>query len=244
MRPRPLVLVAGGLALVAVLLVGILIGRSGDDGSAAPPVVPPPLPSTSTSGASVPGTAPASPEPTPTLATLGPVDTEMYDVPGGLRLPRSPSAGPTNTDNFLASGFAHTPLGAVVAAVNIAARTNGYLGEPIYRPTIERQVVGPDQQAVLRRAERTGQRQIPGPEDRVEDANVRIYGFTIDAYNPEESTVSYLLVGPVDGTITHVVIQVTMRWADDDWRLVAPASGDFSARSRIVNNPDAFHKFA
>lgn len=240
MRPRPLALVAGGLALAAVLLIGILIGRSGDSDSAIPPVGTP----APASMAPAPGTDPgSSPAPTPVLATLGPVDTEMYDMPGGLRLPRSPTAGPAVTDDFLASGFAHTPLGAAVASVNIVARVAGYMGEPIYRPTIERQVVGPYQQALLRKAELARQSEIPGPEDRVADSNTRIYGFTIDAYTPQVATISYLLVGTVDGQKQYVAPQVEVRWVDEDWRLVAPPNADFSSHARQVTDPSPFHPF-
>lgn len=241
MRSRPLAVAAGGLALVVVLVVGIVIGRGSDNGAGdgsdgtGAPRVPASAPSAGTPGA---------PDPTTALATLGPVDTAMYDLPGGVRLPRSPTAGPANTDNYLALGFARTPLGAAVAAVNIGTRTNGFMGEPIYRPTLERQVIGPGQQDLLLLAERRGNPQVPGPEDRVSAASVRYYGFTIDAYNPQVATVSYLGIVPRDGKEIYYAQQVTLRWVDGDWRLVAPPDGDFTGAAKIVSSVVAFHPFA
>ena len=62
----------------------------------------------------------------------------------GIELPVSPQAGPHFMHNGLARGFTDTPLGAVLAAVNIGVRTAAQWGPGIYRPTILHQVTGPD----------------------------------------------------------------------------------------------------
>src|SRR5579875_1098839 len=62
----------------------------------------------------------------------------------GMRLPVSANDGPRVRNGGLASGFADTPRGALLAAVNVGVRTAALWGPAIYRPTIEHQVTGPD----------------------------------------------------------------------------------------------------
>src|SRR5262249_14504728 len=62
----------------------------------------------------------------------------------GVRLPSSPADGPRETNGGLASGYSDTPLGALLAALNIAVRANAQWGPPIFGPTIRHQVTGPD----------------------------------------------------------------------------------------------------
>ena len=61
----------------------------------------------------------------------------------------SPQAGPCDTSGGLAAGFAHTPLGALLAAVNIGVRANAQWGPRIFSPVIRGQVTGPDAAALL-----------------------------------------------------------------------------------------------
>ena len=67
----------------------------------------------------------------------------------GVELPSSPAAGPRDTSGGLASGFADTPLGALLAALNIGVRANAQWGPAIFGPTIRDQVTGPDAAALL-----------------------------------------------------------------------------------------------
>ena len=67
----------------------------------------------------------------------------------GIQLPVSAKDGPRHTRGGLAWGFADTPGGALLAAVNIAVRTAAQWGPAIYQPTIRHQVTGPDTAALL-----------------------------------------------------------------------------------------------
>ena len=60
----------------------------------------------------------------------------------GVELPTSPTAGPDHRRNGLAWGFADTPAGALIAAVNIGVRANAQWGPEIFGPTIRGQVTG------------------------------------------------------------------------------------------------------
>jgi hypothetical protein len=80
-------------------------------------------------------------------AATGTPVTPVTD-PSGLRwlndhgylLPVSPQAGPRTVSGGLASGFADTPLGALVAMISIAARTAWQFGPAVFQPIIEHQV--------------------------------------------------------------------------------------------------------
>jgi len=67
----------------------------------------------------------------------------------GVELPVSAQAGPFGTSGGVAAGFAHTPLGALLAAVNIGVRANAQWGPRIFTAVIRGQVTGPDAAALL-----------------------------------------------------------------------------------------------
>jgi len=67
----------------------------------------------------------------------------------GVELPVSAQAGPFDTSGGVAAGFAHTPLGALLAAVNIGVRANAQWGPRIFTAVIRGQVTGPDAGALL-----------------------------------------------------------------------------------------------
>ena len=73
-------------------------------------------------------------------------------------LPRPPPGRATPADG-LASGFADTPQGALLAAVNIGVRTAAQWGTAIFVPTINHQVTGPATPALLH-AEETAYAQL------------------------------------------------------------------------------------
>ena len=67
----------------------------------------------------------------------------------GVELPVSAQAGPYDTSGGMAAGFAHSPLGALLAAVNIGVRANAQWGPRIFTAVIRGQVTGPDAAALL-----------------------------------------------------------------------------------------------
>ncbi|MEX5638049.1 hypothetical protein AB1460_37335 [Parafrankia sp. FMc2] len=174
---------------------------------------------------------------------IGFVDTELYELPGGERIARSPSAGPSRLDNNLATGFTRTPLGAVVAGINIAGRADGSLGEPIYRPTIERQVIGDGQVDLLRRVHRDGRPDVPATGEQTDGTGVGSHGFTLHAYTDDEATISYLLVATRGSQHKYAVYRLTVRWVDGDWKLLAPPNGDFGSVISTPTSLDGFQPF-
>ena len=94
----------GFLVVVALCALVVAIGRHGR--SPGPVAAPP----------ATQATAPATPLPTavPTAAPAGTTWT-IYET---VALPTLPGAGPAHVDGPIATGYAHTPLGALVAIAN------------------------------------------------------------------------------------------------------------------------------
>src|SRR5690606_20237071 len=86
------------------------------------------------------------------VSVVMPADLEWQEV-AGVALPVSASQGPQNTSDGLATGFAHDPAGAVLAAINIVVRVNPQNGPGVFGPTLRNQVVGPDSPALRARVE-------------------------------------------------------------------------------------------
>jgi hypothetical protein len=153
----------------------------------------------------------------------------------GTEVPLSQQAGPQQGPWPLAAGFADTPAGAVLAAVNIAARTSGQLGSAIFNPTIAQQVTGPGAGALLSAAEEdyaTAARQNPptstgGPAGTA-DASAR--AFQLTSWTAVAADIE-VLAGANNASGPGAVVHLQVRWLDGDWRLVAPASGVFAANA-------------
>ena len=151
----------------------------------------------------------------------------------GTEVPLSQNAGPRQGPWPLAAGFADTPAGAVLAAVNIAARTSGQLGPAIFTTTITRQVTGPGARALLSAARKdytTAARQDPpastgGPAGT---ASASARAFRLTSWTAATADVE-VLAGADNGSGPGAVVQLQVRWLGGDWRLVAPQSGAFPA---------------
>ena len=146
----------------------------------------------------------------------------------GIPLPVSTAAGPRDIHNGLSGGFADTPPGAVVAAVNIVVRTSAQWGPWIYRPTINHHVVGRaagtllaadnSGYAALRAAAHVAPGQPAGRGYAVEAA------YRLIRYTPGSATVAVVSEGPASNGTT--VLAVTRIHAP----LASAATGGWSPR--------------
>jgi hypothetical protein len=159
----------------------------------------------------------------------------------GTFVPVSAQAGPGRGPWPLASGYADTPAGAVLAAVNIAVRTSGQLGPDIFTATISRQVTGAGARALLSAAYQdyaTAVGQHPpartgGPAGTA-DASPR--AFRLTTWTASAATVD-VAAGADAGTGSAVVVPLQVRWISGDWRLAAPRSGTFAASAAGTDLP-------
>ena len=197
----------------------------------------------------LPAHTPARPGPAAT-ATAGPADTTSTGGPGqpqvprvslasvrwsdfyGVELPVSAQAGPRELSGGTAAGFARTPLGALLAVVNIAVRANAQWGPPIFTPVIRGQVTGPDAAALLagcraaydqaaRSAGVTGGQPL-GTVQVTEQA------FRWVTWTPAAAIIELVSAGPgPQGTTVRASTQIQAVWAGGDWKVIAPPGGNW-----------------
>lgn len=174
-------------------------------------------------------------------------------VPVGIKLPYSPSAGPAVINDRGVQGFERSPLGAVVAAINLASGLAGVDFLCIACSESAEQC----EEVVLSGARVTDKsdippetglaawRQRPGsvsavPMIRRETGEIRghtsfvldlieVSGWQMERYSSGNAVVRYVLTrsGGGGGVVT-TAMRVEVSWVDDDWKVVVPATGDWS----------------
>ena len=144
----------------------------------------------------------------------------------GCQLPISPTAGPRSTAGGVASGFADSPAGALLAAVNIAVRTSWEFGPQVFQTVIENQVTGQYQADLLTDAldswDQAAQ-QDPDPGSCAE-----MDGFAWQYYSSSAAALDVAESATVKASTVTVAAQVQLQWIDGDWEVVAPDGGDWS----------------
>lgn len=160
----------------------------------------------------------------------------------------SATAGPRDTSGGLASGFADTPRGALLAAINIGVRTAAQWGTAIFEPTITRQVTGPGTAALLRAENsayaqlRTAARVRPGqPAGRSYAAET---GYRFVSYAPTASTLDIVTAGPAAGGTTVLAsTRIQVVWQQGDWRVVAPPGGNWANAAVAITSLTGYTLF-
>jgi len=158
----------------------------------------------------------------------------------GIDLPVSTPAGPRAMRNGLASGFARSPAGALLAAINIAVRTAARWGPAIFRPTITQQVTGPAAGALLR-ADTDAYAQLrTTPHDNSKAASSsqaveEAYRFV--AYTPAAAIVEVVTTSQgASGSLVLVMTRLRVAWLRGDWRLYAPPDGDWANAATAISS--------
>jgi hypothetical protein len=194
------------------------------------------------------GTLPAGPRPIPTgVVTVAPKAAQDDQVTwvdlDGMTLPVSSTAGPRRLDAGRASGFAHTERGAAFAAANLLARTFPFVGPAVFEPTIAQQVVGPDAAALARQTSQTYR--LAAAANGVRDGMPTgtsgdwIVGYAVDRPGtPDDTTIRVLVRGDDTNGPLFGEFRVRLVWRDGDWRLVAPAWGDWRSTVTRLSSPD------
>ncbi|WP_239405200.1 hypothetical protein [Frankia sp. Cj3] len=234
--PGVRILAAAGL-VTAGIAAGLVLGNRGGSPTPAP------APTAGTAG-TVSGTGgPVLPD--PGLPTLDFSDLRWADF-HGLALPVSPTAGPHTLADDRASGFAHTPLGAALAAINIAVRTDAGVGAYIFEPAIAEQTTGVDQPALLERVRTTAaQHAVPARlTGRFSDPIFRYAGVRFDAVTPDRIVLHLATAAETAaGTTVYASGRMELRWERGDWRVVAPPGGNWDTVTTPITSTAGFQLF-
>jgi hypothetical protein len=216
-RPR-FILAAVFLALV--VLAGVVVAvwpRGGDTPSPAPTAAP-------AGGASATAPVPGSSLPT-ALPTKPPADVH-WELVGQNSVPVSAAAGPRTVAGGVASGFAHTPDGALVAAAQLAARAAFSAGKASWEPTVQHSFVpGADRDHLLANLRAV-------PEQQADPGELSpLAGYVYQAYTPDTAVIGLVYRSPGANAQYHVVT-TTMQWRGQDWQMVAPPGGSWLSVNR------------
>jgi hypothetical protein len=147
----------------------------------------------------------------------------------GISLPRTKADGPETTDPF-PRGYAHTPTGAALAAVNttivLDTAADGDWGQALAALVVNDKAY--QQWAVARQ-------QVSITAASSSAAKVTIAGFRVGSYAGDTATIEVFSTYP-DGSHTKLVR--TVRWSGTDWKVVLPSDDSSSVVSSVTDFPD------
>lgn len=188
-RPRwvlPIAIGAVVIALLAVLTI-VLVSTDGPVGAPA-----------------------AGPAPAPGLDLTAPPSKLEWKLIDGVRLPFSKGDGPAKVSGPLATGFSHTPQGAVVAAWQISTRLTTSAG---YEQVMANQVRGSEAERTIVRHEVANVRNLT--PDQFSDRFAQPVGFQIVSYNDVFAQMYFAARSP-DGGYDFTARAVL--WNGKDWQ--------------------------
>lgn len=242
---RWVVVIALGLAALGVIAAGLVVALGRRDvpvahpAAEAHPVVPRPNGTAGVVPLSRTPSVPSSRAPD----ALTRDDLSWVSV-AGARVPVSAAAGPYDTRDGRALGFAHTSAGAVMAAVHISVRLSPQAGPAVFGPTLREQVVG-DVDALARQldADYQSARAALGvpygqPAGRLYS---RVRGYRVEMDGGDAAGVRLLIEGPGATGSVLVALTLRVRWTGTDWSLVAPDGGVWDAT--VVTDPTGYLLF-
>jgi len=208
-----------------------------------PRPAPPKIPTPTTQPPTLPPTAtPPPPLPTPAGPTAGPTAVPGADtrVPTGppadvswqvwhsVALPWSRTAGPTVIQGDAVGGFAHSPTGALLAAVHASARKVA-AGDPGWRDVAATMLSpGPGRDVWTAARARVTLAGDPPP-----GTFAQVAGFQFVSYTADDAVLQLVSRG-TDGGFG--VTALHLAWLAGDWRLVlAGDGGDATSQQRAVS---------
>lgn len=217
-RSRRFILSMVVVAVIALCAVIILISNLTGGRNQADPTT---APTASTLAPTTP-TAVSDPDPSTcgfkgyeVRGTVSAAPTTKWELVGTVAAPTDPvSVGPGVTDaSGFRSCFAHTPTGALYAAVNVMAlASDRSLTKELANKLVVR---GTGQQALLKQADAAA----------ASGTRYQVAGFKIDSYTGATATVD-LAVNFSTGQMLSFPIQ--LQWLEGDWKVKTTDDGGFT----------------
>ncbi|OHV23774.1 hypothetical protein BBK14_24130 [Parafrankia soli] len=176
-------------------------------------------------------------------------DVFFYDHADGARLPCSRSAGPRVLGEHVVAGFERSPLGAVIAAINLAHRATSTVGATGVGGVGGVGSFGGFGGAggVGGAAGAVGGKPVPGGGSGPNGTSwyqVQIIGWEVERYSSRKAAIRYLLTRSVDGgDAVTTTMRVEVSWVGADWRVVDPPSGDWTHAFCLGDDVSGFSCF-
>ncbi len=234
---RRLLPVAAAAVIVAGAVLGLVLASRHGNGNGGSPAA----------GTRSPAPASTSGPAAPILPRVDLAGLRWSDY-HGVELPSSPAAGPRDTAGGLASGYSDTPLGALVAALNIGVRANAQWGPAVYIPAIRDQVTGPDAAALLASCQsgysQASQAAHVTAGAPLGNAYVTEEAFRWVAYTPADATLDLVSAGPGSQDVTVMAVtRIEVLWSGGDWRVIAPPGGDWGNAAARLSSLSGYTTF-
>jgi hypothetical protein len=148
---------------------------------------------------------------------------------GQRMVPVSASAGPRTVVDGTATGYAHSPVGALIAAAQLSARADGSAGRASWEPTLVGQFVLGDDRDVLLEALRAN------PDDsRVLDGFTIPAGFVFRTFTLSWADIGLVYRSPDAEGYRGAVYRLV--WQNSDWMMAAPEGGSWASALRPVDD--------
>jgi len=211
------------LVLIAAAVAAVVNHTGGDTPAAALTT-----PTTAPSGTAGAGTTTAPAVADTTIPTVAPV-TAWADYHGVL-IPTSATAGPARVTGDVASGFAHSPTGALLAATQLPVRR---ILAADWSTVLTRSVVPGPGVAVWRSTRSQLSTELTPPAG----GWTQTAGYRFLAYKPDQAVIQFLHSAST-GDFTVTVATVT--WTGGDWKLVLQPNGDDTPDTTLVTSPAGY----
>jgi hypothetical protein len=213
-KPGFIIAAALVLALIAAAVVIFLLPKG--QGHAQPAPAPP---ANSGSAEASPGVSSVADQsvcglPGSSETTLGSAPKSKWELVGRMAAPTDPeTVGPGVTDESgFRSCFAHSPTGALYAAMNVAALGSTGSPELVAKLADRLLVPGTGRDAAMQEVS-------ANVSSAGNNTTVQVRGFMIKSYTPSEADID-LAFETNNGALAHSTL--AMRWIDGDWK-VKPA---------------------
>jgi hypothetical protein len=209
-KPGFIISAALVVALIAAVIVIFFLPKADSNAQPAPP------PSASNASAQPTTSSAAEADsvcglPSSSETALGAAPESDWELVGRMATPTDPETfGPGVTDESgFRSCFAHSPTGALYAAMNIAALGSSGSSELVTKLADKLLVPGTGRDAAMREAS-------TGANPSGNSTTIQVRGFVIKSYTPSEADVD-LAFETNTGALGHSTF--SMRWVDGDWKV-------------------------
>ena len=221
-----------GQATVASTGAPLIVASSAPVSSAASAA--PPAPTSAAQVAPAETTASTTAGAAPVVPTAAPTGT-VWQLVAGQAIPSQPGVGPAHVDGYTASGYAHTPLGALYGAANDIYRVPiAVSAQTDWRTPLAAMVApGPGEKIFASVREPMD----PQPLGADGLGISQLAAFKYVSYTDTDAVVQLVLKDKNSGL--HV-LTVPMRWLNNDWRLVMTADGTIGGANTVTNSLDGF----
>ncbi|MDQ0636365.1 hypothetical protein QFZ40_004336 [Arthrobacter pascens] len=223
-KPGFIIAAALVVALIAAAVVIFLLPKG--QGNAQPG--PAPSESGSSASASAPQAAGESVcgLPTSSESALGAAPETKWELVGTMAAPIDPKIGPGKTDDQgIRSCFAHTPTGALYAAVNLWALGSDTSKEPAIAEQLAARGPGRD----------AGMKALPTSAP-VSAVKVQVAGFNV-SYTANQAVVELAFKADNGGLAS---VRTTLLWQDGDWKGVVADNGAPLEEPRQIRDLSGF----